>query len=337
MKRLNVIVFLVASIAFAGCRLTPTSPIVLPPGSAPGVYVLNEGGFSGGGGVSFYDLQRDSVYQNAVAGSDGWVFPNDMKIIANKGYVTVNGTDRIYVVDIAGQSILKSITFPHFSGPEFMAAWGETLYVANFDGSVSLVDLRADTLLGTIPGVVGFPGGIVCAAGKVFVSDIGLYPKIGNVVKVLQPGSVSVHDSVTVENAPGAIVQLGNGVFVVCTGTSRIYRIDSGTLVLSDSLQLSAYPSDCVTDGEFLYVLGSDSVAKVDDNPLTLINSGLIRRAVGSYFYALGIERPANVLYVSNILAAGGSGRVESYRTDGTLRRAPFPVGVFPGAFAFRQ
>ena len=328
---------LFACVLCGGCRSTsPTPPVIPPPGAAPGVYVLNEGGFSGGGGVSFYDLGRDTVYQNAIPGADGWVFPNDMKTFGTRGYVAVNGADKIDIVDIASQTITGSIAFPHFSGPEFMAAMGETLYVANFDGSVTAVDLRADTLLRTVPGVVGFPGGIACLEGKVFVSDVGLYPSVGTAVKVLLPGSSSVSASISVDNAPGPLVVIGGKLAVVCTGTSRLYRVDPGTFGIIDSLQLGMYLSDCATDGEYLYVLGSDSVAKVEDNPLSLINSGLIRRAAGSYFYAIGVERPAGVIYVSNILAAGGSGRVESYRTDGTVRRPPFPVGVFPGAFAFR-
>src|SRR2546426_10031594 len=39
-----------------------------------------------------------------------------------KGYVAVNGSDRVDVVDPRSQSITKSIQFPQFSGPGYLAA-----------------------------------------------------------------------------------------------------------------------------------------------------------------------------------------------------------------------
>lgn len=286
--------------------------------------------------MSFLDFDSDSVYQGAVAGADGWVFPNDMKIVGNRGYVAVNGTDRVDVVDLVGRSVSRSIPFPSGRGPGFLAVGGDTLYVASYDGSVSLVALAMDSIVATVEHVVGFPGGIAVAGSKVFITDIGLYPEQGRWVQVLRPGAPMGRDSVRVENSPGAMTEQGGALFVVCTGTSRVYRIDPLSLALSDSLQLGGYLSDLAGDGESLYVLGADSVAKVEDNPLSVISSGLIRRSAGSYFYALAVRRPQGTIYVSNIMTLGGSGRVELYHADGSQARAPFPAGVFPGAFAFR-
>jgi DNA-binding beta-propeller fold protein YncE len=286
--------------------------------------------------MSFLDFGSDSVYQGAVTGADGWVFPNDMKIVGAQGYVAVNGTDRIDVIDLVGRTVSHSIPFPSGRGPGFLAVGGDTLYVANYDGSVCLVALGMDSVVGTVEHVVGFPGGIAIAGGKVFVSDIGLYPEQGRWVRVLRPGAPIGRDSVRVENSPGAVTEQSGSIFVVCTGTSRLYRIDPETLLLEDSLQLGGYLSDMAGDGESLYVLGADSVAKVEDNPLSIISSGLIRRTAGSFFYALGVRRPEGTIYVSNIMTLGGSGRVEVYHADGSQARVPFPVGVFPGAFAFR-
>lgn len=326
-----------ALLGLAACRSTsPTPPLATPP-AASGVYVVNEGGFAGGGGMTFYDLVADTAYQDAVAGATGWVFPNDIAIVGARGYVAVNGADKLDVLDALTRHVVRSIAFPAGSGPGFLAVAGDTLYVANYDGTVSFVDLRTDSLVGTVGPVVGFPGGIATAGGKVFISDIGRYPVAGRLVKVLRPGSPVVIDSIGVGSAPGPLVALGGGLFVACTGSSTVYHVNQGTLALVDSLQLSAYIADCATDGEYLYVLGSDSVAKVEDTPLSLISSALIRRAEGSYFYALSVMRPEGVLYVSNIMSPGGAGRIESYHADGSQARPPFPAGVFPGAFGFRH
>src|ERR1051326_4100046 len=128
----------------SACRSTDP---VSPGGgtSTQGVYIVNEGGFSGGGSLSYYDKDRDTVLNNVAGSGLNWVFPNDMKIIGNKGYVVVNGTDHIDVMDLTLGARFHSISLPSLSGPEYLAIKGTTLYVANSSGTVSAIALANDS------------------------------------------------------------------------------------------------------------------------------------------------------------------------------------------------
>src|SRR5689334_22809989 len=90
------VLFLMA-MASVACRDAGTVSVTPPPASAAGAYVVNEGLFSGGGSLSYYDALRDTMYLDLIA-SD-WIFPNDLKIAAGKGYLAVDGSDRVDVID----------------------------------------------------------------------------------------------------------------------------------------------------------------------------------------------------------------------------------------------
>src|ERR1041385_4230459 len=340
--KISMYVLLLTVVLFASCRKTNALIGPPPPPSTLGMYVVNEGGFSGGGALSYYDTELDSIFNNVVGPAQSWVFPNDMKIVHSKGYVTVNGLDRIDVIDVSINQVIHSIVFPQYTGPGFLATGtvtvsGAELYTANYNGTVSTIDGSIDSLRSTSPAVVGFTGGIAYSGGKVFISDIGLYPTAGTLVKVLSATTGAVIDSVTVNNAPGALAVINGKVFVVCTGTSKIYQINTGTDALEDSIQLSGYYSDMTTDGQSLYVLSSDSVTKVAPGPLRVVQSSVVKRTNGIYFYSLAVDETNGDIHVSNIISSGGSGEVEIYSAAGVLKRQPLSVGVFPGAFAFKR
>jgi outer membrane protein assembly factor BamB len=185
--------------------------------------------------------------------------------------------------------------------------------------------------------VVGFPGGIVFANGRVFVSDMGLFPAAGTLIKVIDPSTGAVVDSVTVHNTPGGMTVANGRIFVACVGTGKVYRIHPTSLAVEDSVQLPAVSGDLVSSGDTLFVLGFNAVAKLYANPLTIIDTTLIDMLGGMYFYALSFDESVNELYVSNIVSPGGAGQVEIYTTSGILRRSPMLSGIFPGAFAFKR
>lgn len=328
--------------------------------------------------VLFTSCRKTESVVGPTPTSLNWVFPNDVKIIGNKGYVTVNGLDRIDVIDLTtttagvyvvneggfsgggslsrydiehdlmvndiinSTQLIRSIMFPQYTGPGFLARGifvGSIglLYTANYNGTVSIIDGSVDSLLSTSTQIVGFPGGIAYANGKLFVSDAGLYPTAGTSVKIVNGLNGALVDSVTVNNAPGALTVLNGKVFVLCTGTSKIYQIDAATPTLEDSIQLSGYYSDMTTDGEALYAMSSDSVTKISVGPFQVVQSALVKRTEGNYFYTLGVDNVSGDIYVSNITTAGGSGQLEIYSSAGVLKRSALPVGVFPGAIVFKR
>jgi|GEM_PF-5905792 len=336
-RTLSFIAIVITLLQIVACRNADTVTGALPSGSTSGVYIVNEGGFSGGGSLSYYDKLKNSISNNIVGVAQQWIFPNDMKIVGGKGYVAVNGLDRIDVVDLASSQVTRSIQFSPSSGPGFLT-WGDSLIeVANYNGTMSVVNTRNDSLIWTSQTIVGFPGGIISVGNKIFISDVGSYPSVGSTVKVLDVISRTVIDSIRTPGGPGSMTVMNGKLFVVCTDSARIFQIDPVTDLTEDSIQLSGYLGDIVSNNGLLFVLNSDSVSEISVGPLHVMHGGLVKRTDGLYFYALGIDDTNGDLYVSNITSSGGAGEIEIFTSSGFLKVQHFPVGIFPGAFAFRH
>lgn len=344
MNRIFAPAVLAIALIISSCRDSTIVDGKPPPASAAGAYVVNEGLFSGGGSLSYYDAKRDTMFNDVIGSAADWIFPNDMRIAGGKGYVAVNGADRVDVIDLSTNRVGKSIHTPQFTGPGYLAAAGPTILVANYNGTVSIISTADDSLRGTTAPLVAFPGGIAFLNSKVFVSDYGTYVNNqfvpGRYVKVLNPATLQVTDSVRLSDAPGSMTVLNGKLFVVCAGTQtvppRLFQIDPDSDRADDSLQLSGSVSDIVTDGRDLFVLAAAAVGKFAVQPLRTIQNPFVSRSGGLYFYALAADASNGDIYVTNVVSTGGSGRLEIYTSLGSSKRSAVGVGIFPGAIAFK-
>jgi len=320
----------------AACRNPESVLQIQTPADHSGMFIVNEGGFAGGGSLSFYDAQHDTLYNNIAGINEHWIFPNDMKIAGSKGYVAVEGLDRIDLIDLATYQVSGSITLPTSSGPEFLSANDSLLCSANANGTVSVIRLSDDSVTWTSPSVVGFPGGIILLGSRIAVMDAGLYPRAGQFIKILDPIAKTVVDSLSTGGSPGPVAAVNEKIYVVLTSGSAILQINLLTRTVEDSMGLPGYYSDLTTDGQSLFALTSDSVAKISVAPLRLVNSSFVKRTTGIYFYSLGADPGTGDLYVSNIMTSIGAGELELYNSTGRSQRTPAATGTFPGAFDWK-
>jgi YVTN family beta-propeller protein len=322
------------------CTTAETPPGSGLPGSGNGAFIMNEGVYPGYGSVSFYNRTNDSVYQNVVSINAKWVTPNDGKVVGNKLYVAVNGNDTIYILNSQSFAVTGRIHIP--GGPGFLDIIDSTRgVIANYDGTVCLIDLVHDVVIGTTLPVVTFPGGIVGINGKILVSDEGYYPTYSNIVRVLDGTTLQVIDSIYVGTAPGMIAKgVSPLCFLVCGGVypakGKVYTINTTADVLIDSTAVGVGPSDISYLNHSLYVLHGDRVMRLNSIPLSVGDSAFAVRGSGLYYYAMAADASTGDVYVSNVISPGGSGQVEIYTSAGVLRRPAFPVGAFPGSFAFK-
>lgn len=342
MWRLFPLLVVVSGMFVQGCRTNSITEPGPPPGQTErGVFVVNEGLFPNAGSIWFYNISKDVITQNVVAPSVGWITPNDARVIGNKLYVVVNGGNTIFVRNADTFQAIDSIAMPVNSSPGFLWIEDSTkAYVANYNGTVSLLNLTTRTVVQTSVPVVVFPGGIVTNSGRVYVSDFGFYPGIKNIVKVLDGNTLAVLDSVLVGPGAGAMVSGPNRVYVVSSGEfpnkGKVFAINTGTNQAVDSITISDAPSDIGLRNESLFVLHSDRVMKLGTNPLTVSDSAFVRLSNALFFYAMQIDNQNGDVYVARIVSNGGAGEVAIYSPAGALKRAPFSVGTFPGAFAFK-
>lgn len=325
------------AVMIAGCR-QDESPGPPGPAGGHGTYVVNEGLLAGGGSLSFYSEDLDTMENAVVGGGLGWVFPNDMLIVGTRGYVVINGLDEVDVIDLTSDQRLRSIPLPPSSSPEYIAGNASAIYVANAGGSVSMI--RNDSVVKTGPRVVAFPGGILMTGGRLLVSDFGAYEngmlKPGHLLVSLDTDSLTPADSQRIGSSLSGLTAVSGNVFVVSTGNSTVYELRVSNLAPVDSIALGPYLSgDIGTDGSSLFVLNADSVAKLSVGPLRVARSAFIARHGGNFFYAMAVN-PLNAEVVVSNIAGASTGRIEIYTPSGSLRRAPMTAGNYPGAFAFR-
>lgn len=329
-----VAVATVAVLQAGGCRVADTdTPPPRPAGS--GVYVVNEGGFGGGGNLGFLDPATGTITQDLVANADAWLFPTDIVILDGKIYVALSGNDRIDVVDPASDSVTGTIPFPRGMGPGHLAAEGGWLYCAHYDGSVSRIDPASDTIAALATGVVGFPGDILAAGGRIFVSDYGAWPDTGSRIVALDPLTLAVEGYVDAPGGPASMAAAGGMIFAGSGFRPLIRRIDPATLAAGDSCLLAAVPGDLAADDAHLYALTVDAVVRIPLASFAADSAPFIRRAAGLYHYALGHDPASGEFALSTVTGGGGAGQVSLHAGNGAAAVPPAPSGVFPGAFAW--
>lgn len=329
----NFALFILPALSMiAGCRDAGTNPGGARPDGS-GIYVVNEGGFGGGGALSFIDPAGGAVAHDVIVNAGGWLFPNDILVLGERMYVAVNGSDLVAVVDPSSDSVVSEIAFTPGRGPGFLVREGGRIFTANYDGTVSALDPVAGSVILTSSRVVGFPGAILAAGGRIFVSDLGAWPDTGTNVMVLDPHSLGVLDSVAVGGGPAGMAFAGGKVYVGTAVSRAVWKFDPLSGVIEDSVRLDAGPGDLATDGVSLFVLTSDAVERIALAAFERDTTALFRRTTGLYHYAMGYDPNAGTLCVSTITGGGGAGEVSIHTTSGSPVGSPYPAGVFPGAF----
>jgi len=334
MNLIRTVLLMSLAAGLAGCRESDaTGPVPRPGGS--GTYVVNEGGFGGGGTLSFFDPSTGSVSHDVVRTVTPWLFPNDILFLGGRMYVAVNGADFLAVVDPSIDSVVAEVRFPGGTGPGLFAEEGGRLYTANYNGTVSLVDTAADSVVATSARVVGFPGAILAQNGRIFISDLGAWPDTGANVMVLNGTTLAVVDSVRPGGGMAGLAVAAGKIYAGAAVSRKIYRFDPLTLHIEDSATVGAPPGDLASDGAALFVLAPDAVLRIRLSSFEPDTAALVPRTSGLYNYAMGYDRLSGELYVSTIVTGGGSGEISVYNTAGGRLSAAFSAGTFPGAFGF--
>jgi YVTN family beta-propeller protein len=349
MNRICLQFVFVPLLILPGCVQDPLSvkPVV-PVSSAKGVYVVNEGTFGRGNAtLSYYDLGSFQVYQDVFASVNGRNLGdvgNQMVVNGTRGYIVVNNSDKIEVLDLQTNRSVGTISVGSGRSPRQMALMSDSLglVTALYDAAVLVVDLRMMTVVGRIP-VGENPEGIVVAGGKAYVANSGFGN--GRTMSIVDLSTLSSSKTITVGDNPSGVALSRDGlVYVVCGGSygdfsnpaddtpARVTVVNPSTDVVVDSIVLGGHASAIALSADgWGYIPTTNGVMTIDTRANRLVGT-----FVKNAFYGVGVEEVSGDVYLTDPKDFVQPGEIAVYAPNGQLRNR-FQGGVIPGSIAFKR
>jgi len=357
MKKL--IYSLICAFGLLSCNKSPVDTVFFDFTGNRGVYIVNEGNFMfGNSSLSFYDPETKRLVNQVFQARNGVPLGDvaqSMTIWNNLGFVVVNNSGKIYIIDSRTAEFKGSIT--GLSSPRY-------IHIINSQKAY-VTDLFAR---------------------KITIINPTTFRKTGSILVNNSTSEFSQH-------ATEQMIQYKNLVFTNCWSyDNKILVIDTNTDQLVDSIEVFKQPNSLVidndnkiwvlTDGGFessAYGYERPGLLKIDaetreiertfrfalgEHPLSLcLNSGkdsllFLNRHVwkmavtdkklpeqafilSAYtnlyggFYSLAIDPSNSEIYVGDAIDHAQNGIVHRYSPSGELIDE-FKVGITPGGFAFK-
>ncbi|MCS7083230.1 MAG: hypothetical protein N2561_08400 [Bacteroidetes bacterium] len=315
-----------------------------------GVYVLNQGNFQRGNAeITVYDPKTGSVQQNVFQVRNGRPLGDiaqSMSIIEDKGYIVVNNSHKIEVVDLRdGLRALATIAIANNASPRYLVQVGPTrAYVTNmFGNSVSVIDLNQNREIKTIP-VGRNPNGIAVARNKAYVANSGF--GASRTVSVIDVSTDQVVRTLEMPfDGPSHVFVDDDGqVWVVCSGRTDYQNpanstnggfvvIDPQTDAILERIPANtrlggaAFGGDVAVGRGVAFVLHGAGLMRLNTRTNTLENASLIQGRFG----AVGYDPVRDELYLTDVKDFVQAGEVAVYTSAG-VRRTSFQAGIIPGA-----
>ncbi|RZK59809.1 MAG: hypothetical protein EOO59_07405, partial [Hymenobacter sp.] len=219
----SFLALLLGAMVLVGCDPKRDPDPVVP--ATTGVYVLSEGQFNAGdGAVSAFDKTTKTLvvdaYGSANSGSKLGDVVQDMGVVGSRGYICVNASNKVEVVNLPGftsVTMIRNIRQPRY----FVSTSATRGYVTSWrgpytnyqPGKVMVLDLTSNTVIDSIT-VGRNPEQLVALNGKLYVPNSN-----DNTVSVIDVATNKVTATVTVGDGPRTVVadQSGN-IWALGTG-----------------------------------------------------------------------------------------------------------------------
>ena len=346
LHRLSSIFIALCALAFGGCiEYGAPSLERFDVADSSGLFILNEGNFMyGNASLSYYDFGSgecmNDVFMRANGAKLGDV-AQSMPIHGGKGYVVVNNSGAIYVLDLSTFEVcgiirgLVSPRYIHFVSDE--QAYVTALYAAR----ISVVDPRTNAVVGSIDtGVHKSTERMVQYGRYVFVCCWSY----DDTILVVDSQTDEIVREIAVGRQPDSMVLDRNGrVGCLCGGglsadaQASLWRIDAETQRVDKVFYFAANraPSELCIDGggENLYFLDDDVMTMPVDAD-ALPQQPLIDNR-GTIYYGLAVDPHSGDIYVADAVDYVQDGTVYRYTRAGVFVDS-FRVGITPGAFCFK-
>jgi YVTN family beta-propeller protein len=353
MKKNVVKVLLATVVFFSACTKDPenASP-VLPSENLfkSGVYIVNEGGFgSGNASIDLYSKDSNKVFNDIftlVNNRPLGDVAQSMSIINNKGYIVLNGSAKVEVINANNAVSVATIT--GFTSPRYMVAKDTTrAFVSDwFSNSVKEINLTSNAIVRSITVGTG-PEGMCIVGNKLYVANCGGYD-LDSTISVIDLTSNIEIKKIKVGDAPLAIQQDANGnVWVLCRGSygidfmssdddtkGALVKINPSTDAILATLEIGVkgdHPDKIKMNAakNAMYYLSSynllTGVFKFNITDASAPTTAFI----AGYYYGLGYDKVSDELYLADAVDFKQNGFVKRYNSAGSLIET-YSVGIIP-------
>lgn len=345
---MKTVIFIISCILLMSCVKNHDKPVGTFL-SGNGVFILNEGNFMGGvGSLSFYSYDSAKIYNDLFENINGWPIgsvPNSMELKDVNGYVVVNNSNKIEIINKNTLESVKTINGLNSPRNISFADNGKAYVTSEYSDSVIIINLSENTISGYI-NLRRFSEAIVTTAGKSFITNwVGPNFTSGKEVMVVNTSTNQVVDSIEVGFEPeSVVVDKNNMVWVLCNGGylrnnfAELIGINSSTDKIEKRLVFSTKqesPTCLQIDGtgETLYFLDSGiRQMKITDSELPV--TALIPES-GHSFYKLGINPVNSDIFVTDPVDYQKKGLVLYYKKEGTFVSSQI-ADIIPSSMCFK-
>lgn len=306
-----------------------------------GVFVVHEGNFQGGNAsLSFFNKYTDIMSNGVFSAANNGALLGDvgqsMEIRNGKGYIVVNNSGRIEVVNLTDLSSAGTIS--GLTSPRYITFVSDTkAYVSDlFSGSVSILNVNSMSVDGTVS-IAGQTEQMALTNNQLLIAGTG-----ANYVYKLNPDTDALTDSVNVGVGPSNLaMDANNKVWVLTNGgfgteVPKLVRINPTDMSIELTLDFPStqnYPGNLEIsgDGNTLYYVDGQ-VYQMDISSTALPSAPF----AAVFAYKCGVDPVEDVVYISDAGDFNSSGRVLRFESNGTAIDT-FDVGVIPAEYAFTE
>ena len=319
--------------------------------SGNGLFITNEGNFQyGNASLSYYDTDTKEVEEDVFFNANGRKLGDvaqSMTIHKGKGYVVVNNSGVVYVIDTQTFEVLGGIK--GLSSPRYVHFVNDTkAYITDlYTPVITIFNPQTLQKTGTIDTQGHKSTEQMVQYGKYVFVNCWSYD---NSILVIDTETDMVVDKITVGAQPTSLVLDKYGkIWTLTDGgyegspygyeAPTLYKIDAATRTVENKFTFTKgdNASEVTLNGErdTLYYICNDIWRMDVTATRTPVRPFLKRPEKNSIFYGLTIDPYTSEVYVADAIDYQQRGAIFRY-TSQAVPVDTFKVGIIPGAFCFK-
>ncbi|MBE0647682.1 MAG: YncE family protein [Bacteroidales bacterium] len=317
-----------------------------------GFFIVNEGNFNwGNASVTYIDNSTGTAHQNVFQEVNHRPLGDvaqSMKIMNSRGYIVINASNRVEVVDLKDFKTIKSIE--GFNSPRYIEFVDSTkAYVTNLYKDISVVDLVTMTITKTIQ-TPEWTEGMVKYNNYMFVTCIGEFTEPSSKRKakllILDTKEDKIIDSIPTATEPiGIVIDKKMKLWVLCSGGWDGYAAPALIRVNPDLRQVEKAFS----------FSSADIPSRLDINPsrdtIYYLQNGIYQMPVTAssapsqplvssanhLFYGMAIHPVDGTIFATDAIDYVQSGDAFQYSSSTGAQLNSWETGRIPSSFCFGE